>query len=310
MHRQIMAATTGTSSFPTRSTSTNPVTISSSKTSSGTSVSSATSGSSSIITTPIFTNSQLANSSTVITPGPTSNSSAPATTPHASSGGKLSSGAVAGIAIGCVIIGALIAAAIVFFAMTRQSKKRSHVRHSSTRGGLDRPRPGQARYLDGTLRGNSGNNDKYALVERSAEEVTAETVLEQPKDDSTVKQAVATLFKSIEDHATNYYTDRSTGDLRPFNEQKTSPDDMPRGLRLQPHAQLEALLTDRASRQSAIVSLISAKVLDAIDFFGLPEKSLLPEMVTSFLRASNILSQDSQSMVVLINCMNSLLTVP
>lgn len=193
--------------------------------------------------------------------------------------------------------------------MNRQPKKRSHGRHSSTRGSLDRPKTGHARYLDSALRGNSGNKDKYALVERSAEEVTAETVLEQPRDDSTIKQTVATLFKSIEDHAANYYTDKSMGDVRPLTEHKPSPDDMPSGLRLQPHAELETLLADRASRPSAIVALISAKLLDAIDFFGLPEKSLLPEMVTNFLRASNILSKDSQSMAVIMNCMSSLLTM-
>ncbi len=58
----------------------------------------------------------------------------------------------------------------------------------------------------------------------------------------------------------------------------------------------EALLADRVSRSSAITALITAQILDAIDFFGVTEKSLLPEMVTTFLRSSAGQLKDDQSM--------------
>ncbi|KIW66689.1 hypothetical protein PV04_05997 [Phialophora macrospora] len=208
------------------------------------------------------------------------------------SDGDLSGGAVAGVAIGCAIAGALIAFGLLFFLMGDRLKKRPYSggapshgnsRHSSSR------KPG---YLNSTLR-QSGDRAKGGAVERSVEEVTAENVLEQPKDDPTIKQSVASLFKAIEDHADNYYLDTPA-----TSEQTKEPagqsSHLPSGITAQNDVDFGALLADRHSRSSAITALITAQILDAIDFFGMTEKSLLPEMVTTFLRSSAGQLKDDQ----------------
>ncbi|EXJ58199.1 hypothetical protein A1O7_05624 [Cladophialophora yegresii CBS 114405] len=222
-----------------------------------------------------------------------SNSSAPTSSTSSQvivhdSGRGLSDGAVAGVAIGCAIAGALIALGVLFLLMGDRLRKRhypgaasspAHSRHASSK------KPG---YLNSTLR-----HPKGGAVERSVEEVTAEAVLEQPKDDATIKQTVAALFKAIEDHADNYYVDtaaRSDRQKEPAT-QSTHP---PSGITAQSNVDFEALLADRFSRSSAITGLITAQILDAIDFFGVTERSLLPEIITKFLRSSADKFKDDQ----------------
>jgi hypothetical protein len=120
-------------------------------------------------------------------------------------------------------------------------------------------------------------------------------VLEQPRDDATIKQTVAALFKAVEDHADNYYVDTPARSEQ-AKEPASQSSHLPSGITAQSDVDFEALLADRHSRSSAITALITAQILDAIDFFGMTEKSLLPEMVTTFLRSSAGQLKDDQSM--------------
>ena len=211
------------------------------------------------------------------------------------SNGDLSKGAVAGIAVGCAIIGALITVGVLFFLMKDklQKKHRSGTTSSRQPGYSGSNQPG---YLSGaTLRSPRSDRDKGRTVEQSVEEATVETILEQPKDDGSVKQSVAALFKAIEDHAENYYVDTPARGVRTTKEPTTRAKHLPTGITAQNDVEFELLLADRLSRSSAITSLITAHVLDAIDFFGATERSFLPQMVTSFLRSSAGQVKDNQS---------------
>ncbi|OCT51172.1 hypothetical protein CLCR_08442 [Cladophialophora carrionii] len=200
----------------------------------------------------------------------------------------LPGGAVAGVAIGCVIAGALIALGVLFFLMGDRLRKRHH---SGTASSPGHPRHSSSKkpgYLNSTLRQRKGG-----AVERSVEEVTAESVLEQPKDDATIKKSVAALFKAIEDHAENYYVDTAARSDPP-KEPASQSSRLPSGIMAQSDVNFEALLVDRHSRSSAITGLITAQILDAIDFFGVTERSLLPETVTKFLRSFTDQLKDDQ----------------
>ncbi|KIW94190.1 uncharacterized protein Z519_05506 [Cladophialophora bantiana CBS 173.52] len=198
----------------------------------------------------------------------------------------LSAGAISGIAIASAIFGALFVLFLLFF-MKSQHKKSRHHGTTSWLGYSDRSsskRPGQ---LSSTMRRHRDNAEKGGLIERSVQEITAENALEQPKDDSTIKQSVAALFKAIEDHAENYYLDFPPQGAASHQEHQLQYSNLPSGIKGQADVDFRPILAAPESRFSAIASLISATLLDAIDFFGQPEKSLLPEGVTSFLRASS-----------------------
>ena len=61
---------------------------------------------------------------------------------------------------------------------------------------------------------------------------------------------------------------------------------LPRGLSVQRDIGIDQLLSNPKSRVQAIACLICAEILDSIDPFGDPERSLLPPVVTSFLRSA------------------------
>ncbi|KAK5027869.1 hypothetical protein LTS07_006744 [Exophiala sideris] len=131
-------------------------------------------------------------------------------------------------------------------------------------------------------------------LEISAQEVSVENALEQPKDDGTIKQSIASLFKAIEDHVDNFYLDTPVKDIPALAQQNLRQLELPTGIRSQSDIDFAALLSDPVSRSSAIVSVICAEFLDALDFFGTPERSLLPEIVNEFLHRSPARAQDNQ----------------
>ncbi|EXJ56275.1 uncharacterized protein A1O5_12542 [Cladophialophora psammophila CBS 110553] len=250
----------------------------------------------SIITTPstsqaeatVDTSSSQASTSPS-TPTNTSNSTGNSTE---SSHKTLSAGAISGIAIASAIFGALFVLCLLFF-MKSHHKKRRHHGTTSWLGYSDRSssrRPGQ---LSSTMRRHPDNVEKGGLIERSVQEITVENALEQPKDDSTIKQSVAALFKAIEDHAVNYYLDSSPQGAPSHQEYQLQYSNLPSGIKDQADVGFRPILAAPETRFSAIASLISATLLDTIDFFGPPEKSLLPEGVTGFLRASSAQVTDS-----------------
>ncbi len=212
------------------------------------------------------------------------------------SNGALSHGAVAGIAVGCAIIGALLAVGVLWFIMKDSLKKKKE--HPTTAPSRQSGYSGsnQPGYLSaGSLRPSQNDREKSRAVERSVEEATVEPVLEQPKDDGTVKQTVAALFKAVEDHSENYFVDTASRSGRSVREFTTGARPLPTGVATQNDVKFESLLADRLSRSSAITSLITAQILDALDFFGVTEKSLLPQMVTTFLRSSTTQIKDNHS---------------
>jgi hypothetical protein len=203
----------------------------------------------------------------------------------------LSSGAVAGIGIACAVIGALVGVGALFLLM---KKHRSGL--TSAWGYPGKSRAKQTGNLNSTLRQKRSDRVKSGPIERSVEEVTVNNVLDQPKDDATIKKTVATLFKAIEDHAENYYVNTKSSIGQPTKEVEARSNKLPSGITMQSDVDFDSLLADHYSRSSAITSLITAEVLDAIDFFGVPETSLLPEMVTAFLRSSAAQIKDNQRM--------------
>jgi len=136
--------------------------------------------------------------------------------------------------------------------------------------------------------------NKARNAEIAVEETTVDNVLEQPKDDSTMKQTVAALFKAIEDHAENYYSDTSSNATYSSKEALLQSNSLASGISMQNGVDFGALLADPTSRSSAVTSLITAMLLDAIDFFGPAETTLLPGIVTGFLSASTRQVKDNQ----------------
>ncbi|KIV84830.1 hypothetical protein PV11_00584 [Exophiala sideris] len=200
---------------------------------------------------------------------------------------RLPGGAVAGIAIGCSIAAALIAAGVVFFIMKNTLRKGRHNNPELYSLAPKSSRPKSRK--NGGIQSKDGTQ-----LEISAQEISVEHALEQPKDDGTIKQSVASLFKAIEDHVDNFYLDTSVKDIAELAQQKHRQLDLPIGIRSQTDIDFVALLSDPVSRSSAIVSLICAELLDALDFFGTPERSLLPEMITNLLNGSSARAQDNQ----------------
>jgi hypothetical protein len=195
----------------------------------------------------------------------------------------LASGVVAGIAVGCAAAGAIIAF-IVFVLLRNKRGSRVHSAAFVSRTPSERfssPHLGDS----GTpLRQYPSEREKGGAITRSTEEATAENVLSQPKDDGAIKQSVATLFKAIDDHTENYYTDT------PFSKGTSASNEitekLPAGITVQNNVDFDRMLVDHLTRSSAITALITAQVLDCVDFFGDPQKTLLPKVITGFLRSS------------------------
>ncbi|KAI1618593.1 hypothetical protein EDD37DRAFT_273771 [Exophiala viscosa] len=200
---------------------------------------------------------------------------------------RLPGGTVAGIAIACSIGAALLAAGAVFFVMKDTVRKR---RGSNTEFYPLAPTSARSR-----SRKNGGVHSKDGRqLEVSAQEVSVENALEQPKDDGTVKQSIASLFKAIEDHVDNFYLDKPVKNISEPAQQNNRQQDLPTGIKSQTDIDFASVLSDPLSRSSAIVGLICAELLDAMDFFGTPERSLLPEIVANFLHGSAARGQDNQ----------------
>jgi hypothetical protein len=239
--------------------------------------STASAASSSSPTSPAFPSNQGATTTTFGLPPSQTGSSVPV------SKHGLSSGAVAGVAVGCAVAGAVFAFLVLILMRTKRgSRNRSTTFASRTPS----DRFGSRHLGDsGTpLRQYPSKREKGGAITRSVEEATAENVLVQPKDDGAIKQSVATLFKAIDDHTLNYYVDT------PFSKaiiaSKETTGKLPIGISAQNDVNFDKLLGDHLTRSSAITALITAQVLDCIDFFGDPEKTLLPKVITSFLRSS------------------------
>jgi hypothetical protein len=123
--------------------------------------------------------------------------------------------------------------------------------------------------------------------------VDLDKILPQPADDGTLTQEVSAFFTVIDGHVENFYHDKPVSESAQMTERKTKQSAFPRGLSAQRDIDLDQLLAAPKSRLHAIACLICAEILDSIDPFGGPGRSLLPPVVTSFLRNAPLPDVDS-----------------
>jgi hypothetical protein len=114
--------------------------------------------------------------------------------------------------------------------------------------------------------------------------VDLDKILPQPADDGTLTQEVSAFFTVIDGHVENFYHDKPISEIVEVSERTNKQSALPRGLSAQRDIDIGQLLSNPKSRVHAIACLICAEILDSIDPFGDPERSLLPPVVTSFLR--------------------------
>jgi hypothetical protein len=123
--------------------------------------------------------------------------------------------------------------------------------------------------------------------------VDLDKILPQPADDGTLTQEVSTFFTVIDGHVENFYHDKPTSEVAQMSERIDKRSGLPGGLSVQRDIDINQLLSNPKSRVHAIACLICAEILDSIDPFGNPERSLLPPVVTTFLRSVPALDVDS-----------------
>lgn len=116
--------------------------------------------------------------------------------------------------------------------------------------------------------------------------VDLDKILPQPADDGTLTQEVSAFFTVIEGHVENFYHDKPISEIVEMSERTNKQSTLPRGLSAQRDIDIDQLLSNPKSRVHAIACLICAEILDSIDPFGDPERSLLPPVVTSFLHSA------------------------
>jgi len=97
---------------------------------------------------------------------------------------------------------------------------------------------------------------------------------------------VSAFFTLIDGHVENFYHDKLIGGIAETSDRTNKQSALPRGLSVQRDVDIDQLLSNPKSRVQAIACLICAEILDSIDPFGDPDRSLLPRVVTSFLRSA------------------------
>jgi hypothetical protein len=211
----------------------------------------------------------------------------------ASPSGRLPGGAVAGIAIAAAVVGAILAAYLTFVYMGRKSR-RSRSSRTSDKVGLFDPR---RQHQNGAKRHNSSSKSQQGMSVRPREHeqsvsakqpmvVDLDKILPQPADDGTLTQEVSAFFTVIDGHVENFYHNTPISETAEMNERTSKPYPLPQGLSAQKDIDIDQLLSNPKSRVHAIACLICAEILDSIDPFGDPERSLLPHVVTSFLQSA------------------------
>ena len=198
-------------------------------------------------------------------------------------GGHLSDGAVAGVAIGAAVIGALIAAAALYFLMkNRLSKNQRSAGHAGDPG---MAMATQRRRSD--RQPNGLQNDQTS--QKALPVANTDEILPQPYSDGQMKQEVEQFFSFVGDHVDpSLYHDRQLN-LGGGSGQGV----LPSGIASQQDVPFDDLLANPRTRFAAITSLVCAEMLAAIDFNGAPARSLLPALVTSFIRQSSSRSDNS-----------------
>src|SRR2546423_1984459 len=198
-----------------------------------------------------------------------------------------SKGATAGIAIATAVVGALLAAIFTYLYMRRKNRPSRGSRTSNEAGMISFRKNGE----NGPKRHGTSSNSKLGMSIRTREEhtisandVDLDKILPQPVDDGRLAQEVSAFFTVIDGHAENFYHDKPMSEVAQMTERTNEQSALPRGLSLQKDIDIDQLLFNPKSRVHAIACLICAEMLDSIDPFGDTERSLLPAVVTPFLR--------------------------
>jgi hypothetical protein len=234
-----------------------------------------------------------------------SSSTAPPHTTHpASSADKKTSndlkpGPIAGIAIATAILGALLAAFLTYLYMERKNRRSRRSRTSDKVGFFN----SQKGHQNGPKSHDSFSKSQQRMSVRTRENepsvsakqpvVDLDKILPQPADDGTVTQEVSAFFTIIDGHVQNFYHDKPMSEVGQMSERINKQYALPQGLSAQRDIDINQLLSNPKSRVHAIACLICAEMLDSIDPFGPREHSLLPQVVTSFLRSAPAPDVDS-----------------
>jgi hypothetical protein len=207
---------------------------------------------------------------------------------------------VAGIAIAAAFLGALLAAFLTFIYMRRKNRRSRSSRTSDEVGFFNSRRQHQngPKRLDSSSKSQQGMSVRTREHEQSVSAkqptvVDLDKILPQPADDGTLTQEVSAFFTVIDGHVENFYHDKPIGGIAEVSERTNKQSALPRGLSVQKDIDIDQLLSNPKSRVQAISCLICAEILDSIDPLGDPERSLLPLVVTSFLRSAPPPEMDS-----------------
>jgi hypothetical protein len=196
------------------------------------------------------------------------------------SSGGLSSAATGGIAVATTAAGALIGI-LVFWLLMKNKRKNS--RSKRTTGEFSRSFSGRsAPYRDA-----EDGREKPAPI------TNLDYVLPQPLDDQSVVDEVGKLFSLIDDHVdSDYYHDRRTQNAFAGVNYGAA---LPAAAKVLKDHAITLLLDDERTRFITMKAAIAAELLAAISFYTATTKSLLPEMVTSFLNNPSPELQDNHS---------------
>jgi hypothetical protein len=185
---------------------------------------------------------------------------------------QFNTGEVAGIAIGTAIAGAVLAALVIMFLVQKQKKK----------GGYGQRRSSQRKVTSKRQESDYHSpKDQEEASQRVVVPVDWDKILPQPMDDAGVKNEVTNLFQTIKGHVDNFYHSKHVVDETPIY--KSAPDSVgpPKPRR---DLELQLRLDDPNTRPAAISQLLCSRILDNIDPYGNPERSLLPQALFPILQ--------------------------
>lgn len=191
-------------------------------------------------------------------------------TPGPLVGGKVSTGAAAGVGIGCALIGALLAGLVVFFLSRRKRRQAIYPQQHLP--------PNATGYVEQEKSGTAATN-AYA---RGGVVTNVDRLLPQPAEDDTIIGGLSRIRDSIKNHVQNYYHSSAVNH---------DAVDVARLVELAdataiPASVLKDLLLNPATRVSMIKLFLAQSILSRCSGQAGGQQSLLPNEV-SILAASS-----------------------
>jgi hypothetical protein len=199
-----------------------------------------------------------------------------------SSGGGLSTGAIAGVAIGCAIAGALIAALLVWFCMKRKRSAGTRDSEASAIALMNRHEKGPAATAK-TLSLSSASPVPFAF----------ESGLSQPLEDKAITGEISKISNLIKNHVQSYYHTKSVSPgMIDYDDLQALGSNLPVSI-----GTLSTLLGNAATREIALRFCIAWIVTSRIGLYDSPNTTFLPLELSECLQAISSVDQGSRGMV-------------